>query len=185
MGLWFNHALRASLSQSWRVYLSLIGIKNKMKNTLIRRYVSKSKKARDVSCGQVSKNEWGGEVWCFNAFGSSLSRFLSSFGFSSQVILTLPYRFRISIHGRDNRRSEQHELGRWFPEEEPDSSFQHQETIVLLRQPRQGTHFSIYLFLESAICLDRGDHCLTLIHQKVQSFWKFLYFSCLVRITKV
>ncbi|CAF2058534.1 unnamed protein product, partial [Brassica napus] len=28
--------------------------------------------------------ECGGEVWCFNAFGSSLSRFLSSFGFSSQ-----------------------------------------------------------------------------------------------------
>ena len=125
-----------------------------MKNTLIRRYISKSRKARDVSCGQVSKNEWGGEVWCFNAFGSSLSRFLSSFGFSSQVILTLPYRFRISIHGRDNRRSEQHELGRWFPEEEPDSSFQHQETIVLLRQPRQGTHFSIYFWNQRSVSIE-------------------------------
>lgn len=45
----------------------------------------------------------------------------------------------VELNGRNHGRSERHEPGRRFPQEEPNPSLQHQETLVLLRQSRQGS----------------------------------------------
>lgn len=45
----------------------------------------------------------------------------------------------IELNGRNHGRSERNEPGRRFPQEEPNPSLQHQETLVLLRQSRQGS----------------------------------------------
>ena len=45
----------------------------------------------------------------------------------------------VELNGRNHGRSERHEPGRRFPQEEPNPSLQHEETLVLLRQSRQGS----------------------------------------------
>jgi hypothetical protein len=68
------------------------------------------------------------------------------FMFGSSVDLGLGFR-SVELNGRDHGRSECHQPGRRLPQEEPNTSLQHQETPVLLRQSRQGS-----LALSLSIC---------------------------------